>query len=142
MGYHRVVITLGVVILSGALFWMRTLQGNKDQVRIGTCTFTLERPRTTAQYAKGLSGRDAIATAEGMWFVFDPPQLPTFWMKGMRFSIDIVWIVNNKVVGLNENVLADDGQALFQPPEAVDAVLEIAAGRSRECDISKDVPVL
>jgi len=142
MGYQRKLIFSSIAFVFAALLGLAIAVALKDQVRIGTCTLTLERPRTTQEYAKGLGERDTIAYNHGMWFVFDPPEQPTFWMKGMRFPIDIIWIADKKVVGLNENIPVDDGVSLYTPAEPVDAALEIAAGRSKECSIKIGSQVL
>lgn len=48
---------------------------------------------------KGLSGRDKMDTNRGMIFVFnnDTPR-PCMWMKDMKFSLDMVWLDENKKV--------------------------------------------
>jgi uncharacterized membrane protein (UPF0127 family) len=142
MGHQRKLIFSSITFVLAALLGLTVVVALKDQVRLGTCTFTLERPRTTQEYAKGLGERDTIAPDHGMWFVFDPPEQPTFWMKGMRFPIDIIWIADKKVVGLNENIPVDDGVSLYTPAEPVDAALEIAAGRSSQCNMKQGAPIL
>ncbi len=44
--------------------------------------------------AKGLSGRPCIKNGQAMLFVFNESDMTDhcFWMKDMRFSIDIVWL--------------------------------------------------
>jgi len=57
-------------------------------------------------------------------------------MLGMRFPIDIIWIKNNRVVGIEKNVPAPEkgipeaALKVYNPPESVDRVLEINAGLS------------
>ena len=139
MKYQYIAIFAGLVILLSAFYLTQPTDNvNKNNIQLGSCTFTLERPHTTDEYAKGLSDREAIAPQAGMWFAYSSPQLPTFWMKGLRFPIDIIWIANRKVVGLNENIPADDGASLYIPTIAIDAALEIAAGRSKECGIQME----
>jgi len=65
---------------------------------------------------------------EGMLFVYEEPLQPSFWMKGMNFPIDIVWLWGGQVVGIEHRVPADDGVRHYQPKSVVDAVLELAAG--------------
>ncbi len=142
MGYQRKLIFSSIAFILAALLGLAIGGVLKDQVRIGTCTFILERPHTTQEYAKGLSGRDSIAPDHGMWFAFDPPKQPTFWMKEMRFPIDIIWIADKKVVGLNENIPVDDGVSLYTPAEPVDAALEITAGSSSQCNMKQGAPIL
>jgi len=65
-----------------------------------------------------------------MLFVYDRPDLYGFWMKGMRFDIDIVWIHDGHIVGIAHRVPHDVSPPLptYHPPEPVDSVLEVAAG--------------
>ena len=61
-------------------------------------------------------------------------------MKSMRFDIDIVWVSSNKVVGVTSNVpYPAPGTTYFptyQPPQAVDVVLEVPAGWATRNGIS------
>ena len=47
---------------------------------------------TPTEQARGLGYRDSLAWSHGMLFTYDEPGFRSFWMKGMRFDIDIVWI--------------------------------------------------
>jgi uncharacterized membrane protein (UPF0127 family) len=53
---------------------------------------------TNEQMTKGLSVRDALADNEAMLFVFDTAQEHSFWMKNMKFPIDIIWLDSDKTV--------------------------------------------
>lgn len=90
--------------------------------------------------AKGLSGRDAIGDNEGMLFVFNQAAIQNFWMKGMKFSIDIIWIKDNEIVGFEENVQPEPGVSdkdlkIYSSPEPVDKVLEVKAGSIQRFNI-------
>src|SRR3989338_662243 len=54
---------------------------------------------TPAQRERGLSGRDRLEPRSGMLFVFEDDGVRGFWMKGMTFPIDIIWIDDERVVG-------------------------------------------
>lgn len=41
---------------------------------------------------RGLSGRPALASGNGMFFVFPRLARHSMWMPDMRFSIDLVWL--------------------------------------------------
>ena len=50
-------------------------------------------------------------------------------MKGMKFSIDIVWLRENKIIGFVESAkFGGLVPAIYYPPSEIDAVLEVAAG--------------
>lgn len=81
----------------------------------------------------GLSGRQSMAENEGMLFVLPPSIAPEFWMKDMLFPLDIVWLRQNRVVGIAANAEVEKGKIdndlkRYVPAEKVDMVLEINAG--------------
>lgn len=67
--------------------------GNPNPVVIvGGATFHVELAITQEQRTQGLSGRAGLAPRAGMLFVFDEEGRYSFWMKEMRFPLDLVWI--------------------------------------------------
>ena len=59
---------------------------------VGGVSYRLEVAETSRSRARGLSGRAALANDGGMLFVFRETGRHTFWMKDMRFPIDILWL--------------------------------------------------
>jgi len=100
------------------------------QVKIGEAVFRVEIAGNFASRAQGLSGRPSLEGDEGMLFIFPAPGTYGFWMQGMRFPLDIIWIRGDRVVGFAENAPVPTGAdpPTFLPPEPVDRVLEINAG--------------
>ena len=88
--------------------------------------------RTSEEKSRGLSGRESLAEDEGLLFVFDKKDFHSFWMKDMNFPLDIIWIADNKIVGIVHNALVSDningGIPAFLSPEPVNYVLEVNAG--------------
>ncbi|MFA4872894.1 MAG: DUF192 domain-containing protein [Patescibacteria group bacterium] len=105
----------------------------------------VEVMRTPEEKAKGFSGRAGLDEGKGMLFVFDPPSMPSFWMKEMRFSIDIIWIYHDKVIGVTPNVPAPVNEysplPTYSPPSLVTHVLEVPAGWAEKNEINNDVGV-
>jgi uncharacterized membrane protein (UPF0127 family) len=89
---------------------------------------------TGAQAARGLGYRDTLAQDSGMLFDMHTVQVPAFWMKGMRFPLDMVWIGDDKrVAGVTADIppqpgAADRGLKLYASPAPVRFVLELNAG--------------
>ncbi len=92
-------------------------------------------PESTQQ---GLSGRSEIG-ADGMLFVFPQKEIRHFWMPDMKFNIDIVWINDETVVGIRENVLKPMPLQKVLPTytsnQPVNVVLELPAFRAQELSI-------
>jgi uncharacterized protein len=96
----------------------------------------------SAELGRGLSGRKSIGKNQGMLFDFGYPNTyPAFWMKDMNFAIDIIWINDNKIVGIERDVqpglnTPDSRLKTYRPPTAIDYVLEVRSGFSDENNIS------
>ena len=81
----------------------------------------------------GLAGREQIGEKQGMWFEFSTASKYSFWMKGMSFSLDIIWIKDGRIVYITYNAqpqsgVLDSDLLIFTPIAAVDRVLEVRAG--------------
>ncbi len=95
---------------------------------------------TPKERARGLSGREQLSDREGMLFEFSRPDEYCFWMKDMKFPIDIIWLGSNKqVVDIKSNVSPDTYPQTFCPNEPAQYVIEVGAGRANEWQISNGV---
>jgi len=113
-------------------------------VTIGKQTIKAEVPRTAAAQAKGLGGRPCILPNQGMLFVFSKAGQYAFWMKDMRFPIDILWInPDHKVVGQEIDVEPNTYPDRFvnKPENPAQYVLELKSERSRELGVNLGTPV-
>lgn len=108
-----------------------------QKVLVGDAVIFVEIADTTEKITKGLSGRKSLGKNQGMLFIMPKNSYPTFWMKGMFFPIDIIWIDERKIIGIEENVQPEPGKkdydlSLYHPPEPIDFVLEVNAGFVKE----------
>ncbi|OGD08224.1 hypothetical protein A3H89_04135 [Candidatus Amesbacteria bacterium RIFCSPLOWO2_02_FULL_48_11] len=80
----------------------------------------------------GLSGRSKLDPATGMLFIFPDSSRHSFWMQGMNFALDFVWIKGGKIVQITPDVPppSQTGNVPRQltPDQPVDQVLEVPAG--------------
>jgi uncharacterized membrane protein (UPF0127 family) len=77
----------------------------------------------------GLGGRSGLDLNQGMLFIFQQEGMYGFWMKDMRFSIDIVWLSSDKkVIYIAQSVAPETYPASFGPNAPSKYVLELAAG--------------
>lgn len=102
-----------------------------NRVQVGSQRFAVEVAATPAARERGLSGHEPLAPDAGMWFVLPEVGWPGFWMRGMRFPIDLIWVSpERRVVGAETLQLCrNEPCAITYPPAATAYVLEIAAGR-------------
>ncbi len=108
-------------------------------VLIGGAVVYAELPRTEEDFARGLSGREGLGEGRGMLFVFEREGLHSFWMYGMRFSIDIIWMDSGgRVVHIVEGAepCAGGECVIYTPPEPARFVLEVPAGFASRHGIS------
>lgn len=103
--------------------------GLKEEVRIGDATILVDVADTPEERMRGLSDKETLAEGEGMLFVLDEAGTPGFWMKDMRFAIDIIWINSQRrVVGIERDISPETYPETFRPNEAIKYVLEVPAG--------------
>ncbi len=84
---------------------------------------------TPALQHLGLGGRTGLGSDEGMFFVFPSDKKYSFWMKDMRFSIDMIWISSDaRIVYMAENISPETYPTSFAPSSPARYVLEMTAG--------------
>ena len=110
------------------------------KITIANQELTVEVADTDASRTQGLSGREKLDEGTGLLFDFSNSDFkkPGFWMKDMRISIDIIWIGNGKIIGIEQNVpLQPEGVELpvYYPPSDISHVLEVPAGWSTKNNI-------
>jgi len=97
---------------------------------IRTARVSTEIVRGPVEMARGLGGRELLQWDHGMLFPYERPDFLSFWMKDMRFSIDIVWIREGRIVDIAHRVpWSPEGPGpTLRPRELADTVLEVSAG--------------
>ena len=115
-------------------------------LEIAEQSLEVEVVTTAENTAQGLSGREEIGS-DGMLFLFPQSRIRSFWMKEMRFPIDIIWINHGVVIGVAPAVPPPEpGQSLealprYISPAPADTVLEVPAGYAAEHGIQTGSPV-
>jgi uncharacterized protein len=153
MSLNKLFIIFGIilVIFAGVVFYQfrsNTRTGGAEQsanknatAKINNKTFKLDLADTPEAQQKGLSGRDSLAQDQGMLFVFDKADYHSFWMKNMKFPIDIIFIRGDKIVSISKNAAvpksADAPLPIYKPEAPIDKVLEINANLSDRHNIKK-----
>ena len=124
------------IIIAIALFILLIgISMNKDYSRviINGDKINLEVVTSIEDQKRGLSNRDLLDYDTGMLFLYEDSKRRSFWMKEMRFSIDILWIdENNTIIGIEESVSPDSFPERFVSPKPVSFVLELVGGWSKE----------
>lgn len=141
-----------VVLIGAALYMFKTnpsLTGIPflpekpviSNLLINGVTLKAEVANTADKRKQGLGGRQSIASDEGMLFVFPDSGKHPFWMKGLSFALDFVWISGETVVDLTPNVSpptpgqADSALPIYQSKEDINKVLEVNGGTIQKLNI-------
>jgi uncharacterized protein len=97
-------------------------------------------PVTGELMSKGLSVKNQLRENESMLFVFEEPSRHAFWMKDMKFPIDIIWIDSNgRIVHIEENLMPCPLVIIcpsYTPNADSQYVLETIAGFAQRHNIS------
>lgn len=116
-------------------------------IKIGDIEIIVEVVNTPESRAKGLSDRKSLCNNCGMLFDFGVEDtIPGFWMKDMLIPIDIIWINDGSIVGIENNVHPEPGKrdaelTKYSPSGSIDYVLEVNAGFSKNNDVTKETKV-
>jgi uncharacterized membrane protein (UPF0127 family) len=108
-------------------------------IHINGAAFNTEVASSAAEFEKGLAGRPCIRSDEAILFAFKQPGQYPFWMKGMKFPIDMIWIdSDDKVAATRFNVRPSSYPQQFANAANHPAqyVLEIQANRSKQLGVS------
>jgi len=126
------------------------------QIKIKDQVFKVEVADTLAKKQKGLADRESMPQNYGMIFTFEKKGIYSFWMKGMRFPLDFLWIDGDKIVEITKNVAVDvrpedsvprdknflilrrdsSGSSTYSPRVPADKVIELNAGMTEKTGIS------
>ncbi len=100
---------------------------------------SLEIARTDAEQMRGLMYREGIGENEGMLFVFERERRYEFWMKNVKFPIDMLWLDSGfKVVHIERGVPPCSAEPCprYAPTNPGKYVLELKANLTRKRGIA------
>lgn len=98
--------------------------------------FKTEMAKTSAEQAKGMMFRTAMADDEAMLFPFRNPKTASFWMRNTVIPLDIIFIrAGGTIESIAENAIPYSTDPV-EAGEPVTAVLEVRGGLSAELGIA------
>lgn len=106
-------------------------------------TIKLEIADQPNEQMKGLSNRNSLADDVGMLFTFPQAGYQQFWMKDMKFPLDIIYLNGEKVVTIYDSIPAFNqvgntktpNLTIYTPTDPANNVLEINAGLAKKYDL-------
>jgi len=138
---YALIVVAALLTATGGYFYFSLQQKGERTVEINNQLFKVEIASTPEERSRGLSGRENLCEDCGMLFEFPEPGNYSFWMKGMNFPLDIIWIRENRVVYVARNI-SSEHQGTINPGVEADKVLEINSGLSEEYEIEEGNEVI
>jgi uncharacterized protein len=126
-GYLILIIILVVFLIALIVYSSLPIK----QVCFKENCFQVELAKTREQRVLGLKDRNSLEENKGMLFIFEDSDIHGFWMKEMRFPLDMIWVSKDKeIVAIKENAepCLEDECPTIVPYENSLYVLEINAG--------------
>jgi uncharacterized membrane protein (UPF0127 family) len=78
---------------------------NRVNITVSNFNLTADLALSSEEQAKGLSIKENLQENEGMIFPYNAPKILSFWMKDMKFPIDIIWLdADKRVVHIEKNL--------------------------------------
>ena len=122
-------IALGLLMIGLAVIVRLT----SPAVELGGQRFGVEVADTPAEHQYGLSGRKSLGASHSMLFVFSQPTMTCFWMKDMRFNIDILWFdADHKLIHQERDLSPQTYPRQYCPERLTKYVLEVKAGTAEK----------
>lgn len=125
------VIALVLVVQNIYLHSIPTVLVNSVKIRTTLAS-------TPDQRTQGLSGSKQLKPHTGMLFIYPSKDFKPFWNINMRYPIDVVWILDNNVIGTAtlDAQTTDETQTIY-PPQFYNRVLEVPRGTVDELGIKQ-----
>ncbi|MFN3280901.1 MAG: DUF192 domain-containing protein [Tabrizicola sp.] len=99
-------------------------------------SFAVELADDPAERARGLMFRESLSAAQGMFFVYDTPGRPSFWMKNTLIPLDMIFAdPTGTVTRVHADAIPGDLTPIDGGP-GVMFVLEINAGLAARLGIT------
>jgi uncharacterized membrane protein (UPF0127 family) len=123
-------LVLALLVLATLPLWRQT---DRKHMQINDHTVILDVASTPTAQAKGLGGRLSLLPDHGMLFSFKEDATRCFWMKDMRFPVDIVWLdAQHHIRHIQSDVSPRSYPHTFCPPVPTRYVIELNAGAAGE----------
>lgn len=116
-------------------------QARTSQLQINGNMIKVEIAASKEARKKGLGGRASLAESEGMLFIFDSLDKHPFWMKGLSFPLDFIWIKDTEIVDILPDIpppspgQSDSTLPIYTSKVPANKVLEVKGGTAKKFNI-------
>ncbi len=111
----KTVFLLIIIVFAIAIggFFLQNFSFRKPpQISINNHVFDLYVAKSPRDQEIGLSKYENMPQNTGMLFQFGKSDYYAFWMRDMKFPLDIIFINNNRIVAIYDNVPYPKARAL------------------------------
>lgn len=133
------ILLIAICFLILISFFQQLHKGNN--VIINGISFKAEFANSTESKRIGLSKYKKIDDNFVMVFPFEESGKPVFWMKGMHFPIDIIFVNENRITQIYSDVKNPEKEnsplPLYIPDSISDMVIEASAGTAKKYNFKK-----
>jgi uncharacterized membrane protein (UPF0127 family) len=141
-------LALLVLVISSIALLVRQMSGGEYssfgnpliRLSVKDVAMTAELVNTPKKIFLGLSHRQGLPEGRGMLFLMATRARHPFCMRDMLFPIDIIWIADGKVAGIQHN-LSPTRPGGVKPPVPVPQALEVPAGFAERHGLKAGDPV-
>ncbi len=120
------IAVLSVIVLGGIII----MKEKNQTVCFEENCFNVEIASTKEERLQGLKNKESLSEKEGMLFIYSEEKERSFWMKGVSFPLDIIWVNKDReVVFIKENAQPCQRDCpKISPGEKAKYVLEVRGG--------------
>ena len=122
------ILLIIIIVFTISFFSISKLSNGYLSLEIESVVFKVKIADSPLEWRRGLSNIISLGEKEGMLFIFPYSEKRIFHMKDMNFTLDLLWIKDKIVVGMEKNMFKDNGERKYNSEEEIDMVLELEAG--------------
>lgn len=137
-----IAIVIGIAVLvKGDITKQLQEKVTPSYAEMGGKRFSLLLAKTDKEKVAGLSNTNSLRQDQGMLFIFSQKGYYPFWMRNMKFPLDIIFIDTNTIVDIFQNLPPASTSSdlskipVFRPKKQANFVLEVTAGIAKKNNI-------
>lgn len=121
------------IVLSIIVFAVSKIEKEKTKITYQDQKLDVIFAKSVIQKAQGLSNTELDDfDSDGMLFIFSDYNVRDFWMRQMKFDLDVLWIKDGKIMKIDRGVKSPENsgkiERMSSSPFEVDMVLELPVG--------------
>jgi uncharacterized membrane protein (UPF0127 family) len=126
-----------IIVILIAFALIINLSPKTPKAEINGQVFNLYLAETSKDQEIGLAKYNHLEQDQGMLFLFNKSDFYSFWMKDMKFPIDIIFIQDEKIVDVFNKVpvAPNENLPVYKTVTKANKVLEINAGLANKYGI-------